>query len=396
MDFSRLLACARDIFQTHVQSQSALDSMIKTTGLERRLHRISSGFVLFSLALNIILPASAQPRLPVVIVDMSEQTTLVEEVSLTGTVTSPRITQLSTEVSGFIESVSVDLGDRLSVSDEILRLNSDLKVLSLDAAKAATEQARQQLADAKRRLADAKRLVKSQNISASEYESLAAEVRIDSAELLRFSAEQQIKSAELERHVLKSPFDGVISRKHVEQGEWIQPGDPVVELVGLADLRIDFRAPQTVFTKLDKAAKIHIRLDSMPNRTFEAELDAIVPVTDPTTRTFLIRTKLLDRDVPLTPGMSASAILQLDTNKQGVVIHRDALTRYPDGRVTVWVIDENPTGDGETVSEQQVQTSYSFNGKIAIREGLAPGKRVVVQGNEGLRNGQKVIIKRSE
>ena len=111
--------------------------MTKNIGTRRCTHPVGSGILLFSLTLNIVLPASAQPRSPVVIVDTSEQASLVEEISLTGTVTSPRITQLSTEVSGFIDSVSIDLGDRVSTGDEILRLNSELKALSLDAAKAA-------------------------------------------------------------------------------------------------------------------------------------------------------------------------------------------------------------------------------------------------------------------
>ncbi|MCU7843854.1 MAG: efflux RND transporter periplasmic adaptor subunit [Candidatus Thiodiazotropha sp. (ex Monitilora ramsayi)] len=336
----------------------------------------------------------AEPRAPMVVVDLAEQTTLIEEVPLTGTVISPRIANLSTEVSGLIENMEIEPGDHVRAGDEILRLNSELEALSLSAARAATEQAVQELADAKRRLADARRLAERQSVSANEIESLAAEVRIDSAVVSRYRAEQQRQTAALRRHKLKAPFAGVISRKLVEQGEWIQPGQAVVELIATTGLRIDFQVPQSVYAKLDQVADVRIRLDALPGKTFDGAIESVIPVTDPTTRTFMIRVALSDPEVKLAAGMSASAVLRLNTGVQGVVIHRDALIRYPDGRITLWIVKRE--GDVASVSEQQVKTGLSFNGKLNIIEGLTANTTVVVQGNEALREGQRVVVKRDE
>ena len=73
-----------------------------------------------------VQPALAQSRMPQVVIAESEQAALVEEVSLSGSVISPRIAQLSTEVDGLIESISVDIGDTVRAGDEILRLNAEL------------------------------------------------------------------------------------------------------------------------------------------------------------------------------------------------------------------------------------------------------------------------------
>ncbi len=339
-------------------------------------------------------PAFSQQVGPMVIVSVTEQVTLIEEVSLTGTVISPRIAKLSTEVSGIVEDMGVEIGDQVTAGDEILRLNSELEALSLTAARAATEQAVQELADAKRRLAVAKRLAKRHNVSANEIDSLAAEVRIDNAGVNRYRAEQQRQAAQLRRHKLVSPFPGVISRKLVEQGEWIQPGQPVVELVATTGLRIDFQVPQSVYAKLDQATNVRIKLDALPGKAFDGTIETVIPVTDPTTRTFPIRVVLSDPEVRLAPGMSASAVLRLNTGTQGVVVHRDALLRYPDGRIALWVVNQD--GEHARVSEQQVQTGLSFNGKVTITSGLKPDTTVVVQGNEALRQGQRVVIKRSQ
>lgn len=339
-------------------------------------------------------PALAQQSAPAVIVGTAEQIDLIEEVPLSGTVTSKRIARLSTEVSGLVEAMKVDIGDTVQAGDEILQLNSEMEALSLAAARAATEQAIQELKDAKRRLADAKALATRHTVSVNEQESLAAEVRIDGAEVERLRAEQQRQAARLRRYRLNAPFAGVISRKLTEQGEWLQPGQAVAELVSTEALRIDFQAPQSVYAKLDRTTQVRIRLDALPDQTFDGRIETVIPISDPTTRTFLIRTTLNDPAVRLAPGMSASAVLRLSTGSQGVVVHRDALMRYPDGRITLWVVDQQ--GDQAKVSEQQVQTGLSFNGKVAISGGVEAGTPVVVQGNEALRDGQTVIVRRPE
>ena len=345
------------------------------------------------VALVWMATAAAQQAGPVVLASPAEQATLFEEVPLTGTVISPRIAELSTEVSGIVDTMKVSIGDRLRAGDEILRLNSELESLTLAAARANTERAEWELEDARRRLKDAQALGKVQSLSASEVESLAAEVRIDGAELARSRAQEKREAARLKRHRLQAPFAGTVSRKLVEQGEWIQPGQVVVELVSLDDLRIDFQVPQSVYPKLETNSQLRIKLNAVPGEVFDGRIVAVIPVTDPVSRTFLLRAALTGSGVKMVPGMSASAVLRLDTGDQGVVVSRDALIRYPDGRITVWVVSQD--GDQAVVSEQPVRTGLSFNGKVAVGGGLAPNTLVVVQGNESLREGQKVVVRRS-
>ena len=69
---------------------------------------------------------------------------------------------------------------------------------------------------------------------------------------------------------------------------------------------------------------------------------------------------------------------------------RDALIRYPDGRTIVWVAAVE--GDRYVVEERQVKTGLTFDGKVEIIEGLSSGERVVIRGNEALRQGQQVRI----
>ena len=92
--------------------------------------------------------------------------------------------------------------------------------------------------------------------------------------------------------------------------------------------------------------------------------------------------------------MSASGVLRLSSGEQGIVVPRDALIRYPDGRVTVWVAEID--GDRASVREQRVRTGIGFAGQIAISEGLAAGDLVVVRGNESLYERQAVVLRELE
>lgn len=326
--------------------------------------------------------------------EVAQEVSLVEEVSLSGSVISPRIANLSTEVNGIVETIEVEVGDQIKAGDLILKLNSDLSELSVDAARAETNQAIEELTDVRRRLADAERLAKSSNLSANEVKSLAARERINIAGVERFRAAQKRQEAQLERHSLRAPFSGIVSRKQVEQGEWITPGQAVMELVATENLLIEFQAPQDIFSRLGKVSEIYTTFDALPNEKMTARIDTVIPIVNPTTRTFTIRTALDKANARLAPGMSASAVLNLSEGSRGVVINRDALIRYPDGRITIWVVTEE--GGQDKVQERRVEIGNGFEGKIAITKGVSAGSRVVVRGNEALRDGQNVTIKSSD
>jgi RND family efflux transporter MFP subunit len=326
-----------------------------------------------------------------VVVAAAERRSVIEEVPLSGTVSSPRVARLSPEVAGLVAEILVEAGDRVESGAPLVRLDRTLASLALEAATAATEQAREELADARRRLADAQRLVRSRGIAETEFEARRSEVRADAATLRLREAEQRREEERLRRHALITPFTGVISRKLTEAGEWVTPGDQVLELMADTGLRIDFQVPQGYYPRIGKDARVEVRLDALPDRPVSGRIGEVIPVSDPSTRTFLVRVYPQQTGLPLTPGMSASGTLRLGTGQEGLVVSRDALLRYPDGRITVWAVEGS--GESATVTERQVQTGLSFDGRVVIRRGLEADARVVVEGNEALQQGQRVSIR---
>lgn len=335
-----------------------------------------------------VMSASA----PVVVAETLHRQ-VIEEVPISGTVTSPRVARLSPEVSGLVAEVGVVEGRHVERGAVLLRLDATLAEIELEAAEAATEQAREELSDARRRLKDTQRLVKSRGIAETEYEARRSEVRADSARVNLREAEQRRQHERLRRHHLLAPFAGVISRKLTEAGEWVTPGDEVIELIADRGLRVEFQVPQAYYPRIDGRVMVKVRVDALTDQEILAPIGEIVPVSDPTARTFLVRVYPDAAGLPLTPGMSASGSLRLTHPGRRVVVSRDAVLRHPDGRTTVWIVELN---DGDaTVSERNVQTGLAFDGLITIRDGLEAGSTVVVEGNEALQHGQAVTIRGS-
>jgi RND family efflux transporter MFP subunit len=348
----------------------------------------AAALVILSLLSSLIgVQAAGAP----IVVGVSEERPIIELVPLTGTVNSPRVARLSPEVAGRVRAVLVDAGDRVEAGSTVLQLDPTLSEIDREAAQAATAQAREELADARRRLKDAERLVKSRGVAETEVEARRSEVRADLANLNLRIAEQRREEERVRRHTVTAPFSGVISRKLTESGEWISPGDEVLELVADAALRVDFQVPQAYFSVIEPGTPIELKIDSLPGQVVPEAISEVIPVSDPAARTFQVRVRLDDASLPLTPGMSASGLLRLGGVQKGVVVARDALLRHPDGRVTVWVVEQQD--DAATVSERLVQTGPAFEGRVMIREGLEAGTRVVIEGNEALRQGQRVTIR---
>jgi membrane fusion protein (multidrug efflux system) len=308
---------------------------------------------------------------------------------MTGTVTSPRSARLSPATSGQVLDLYVDAGASVAAGDVLLKLDPELAELELRSEEARLLQTRRSVEDAQRRLREARELIPQASIAESTVRDLEAEVALDEAALQQVTAEAALRRAILERHSVRAPFDGVVSAKLTELGEWVTPGTAVLELVATENLRLDFPVVEDFIDDIGPGASVRYSLAA--GREYPGEVHTIVPVTDPRARTFLLRV-LPTEDAPaLRPGMSVTASLSLPAGRAGVTVPRDALLRYPDGRTVVWVVIRD--GNATTVRERLVRTGLQFEGQIEVISGVAAGDRIVVEGNEALRDGQRVNIR---
>jgi RND family efflux transporter MFP subunit len=319
---------------------------------------------------------------------------IVSQINVTGTVTSPRTAVLSTAVAGLVAELTIDEGVRVETGQPLLRLDAELAQLAHERALAEVLQRETDLADARRRLAEAEQVGEQRGIARTQIESLRAEVTSDEAALVASRAAAKEQQAIVDRHTLRAPFAGVISQRFTELGEWVNPGNGLLELVATDNLRFDFQVGQENFAALSPQTPVDITLDAVPDQPIAARVDTIVPVKSPGARTFLVRVLAENIEasnaLKITPGMSVRGQLNVDAGRSGIAISRDAIMRYPDGRITVWVVDV--AGDTPVVREQLIGIGFEFSGLVEVTSGLSIGDVIVVRGNETLQEGQTVSI----
>ena len=316
-----------------------------------------------------------------------------EELPLTGSVTTRRLSRISPEVAGLVATLHVDEGDEVKQGDTLLELDKVLAGIDSAAARARVKEAQARLKEAVRQKDEAAELVAKKHIPATRHEATLAIVEMDTAVLERLKKELNRREEIVSRHVIKAPFDGVITQKMIEKGEWVSIDTPLLELAEINLLRVNVPVPQFYFNDLQLGTPVRLTFDAYPGRDFLAEVTMKVPMNNVSTRTFPVKIDLDNSERLLAPGMSARVIFQLnDASELSLLLPQDAVVRKPDGSESIWVIQ--PGGGSLTARQVQVRTGRSYRENIEITAGeVQAGDRVVVRGNEILRPGQRVEIK---
>lgn len=310
---------------------------------------------------------------------------------INGTLVADRAARLSAAVSGLVSRLYVDIGDRVEAGAPLIELDAELIRLALQQARADFQQQQAALDDARRRLEEANSLVARRSIAASEVRSLESEVRVATSALASSQAEVARQQALLKRHTVRAPFAGAISAKLTESGEWLTPGTAVLELVSSNHLHADFAVPQQYFRHLSHDTALDVWLegqDSDAAPSLQGAISAIVPVNDPTARTFTVRASITGSG--LTPGMAIKGQLRILSGDPHPVIPRDALLRDSQGNVSVWVARYR--SEGLTVQRKTIKVRPGQADQVTVLDGLRQGERVVVRGNEGLRDGDRIRV----
>lgn len=317
---------------------------------------------------------------------------IIEEVRLSGTVRALRTSALSTSVPGQVDEVTVEVGDRVRQGDPLIRLDAELALLTLESARAETREAKARLEEARRRLEEAERVGAGGHMARTEIRTRESEVATAEATVARLQAAERRQQAVVGHHRITAPFDGVVTERYSDLGEWVEPGSELLELVDTENLRLDFQVPQRFQGRLDQRTTLEVSLRGQDQDPVEAEIRTVVPVNDAQARTFLIRAAGPEGR-ELLPGTALSGVLSIRRGEEGLSIPRDAVNRYPEGRTTVWLA-ERDGGDNDRyrVTEQRVRMGGSYDDRVVITEGLKEGQQVVSRGNEVLEEDMQVRV----
>lgn len=336
------------------------------------------------LSLTLAAPLAQAKELRVV-THILQVTSLRSELELSGTLRALRDSTLSVSVNALVKNLQVDVGSRVKKGDLLLELDSNIARQEHKRALAQLAAAETNAAEAVRLRDEALRLQQQSHIAQSEVSARESAAKLAAARLDEARAEVSIAAENLARHRLVAPFDGVISQRLTDVGQWLNPGDAVVALTSLDLLRLDVQLPQEQLANIDHIKQVQIAPDTQPGLKIPARIDQLVPVGD-ASRSFLLRLAAQQTDKALVPGASARALLQFEHGQTAVLLPRDALLRNADGNYSVFVVENGKA------QRRKVELGLAGSDGYLIEQGLSAGEQVITRGNEVLEDGQSVVV----
>jgi RND family efflux transporter MFP subunit len=227
---------------------------------------------------------------------------------------------------------------------------------------------------------------------ASEAELEAAARDVSSATVAWQQAEDDLKHCALLLPVAKA----TISRKYVEHGERVQAGQPILEVMELASVRVAFGVPDTKVDQFRNGQTLAVMADAFPGQRFAGRVSKIQPAADPRTRSFELEVTI-DEPRRLRPGMVVS--LLTGREQRMVLLPMTAIGRgeTPEETTVFAVADE----DGrKVVHKRRVVLGGVYDNRIRLLEGtpsqVVEGDTIVANGAFRLSEGQEVRVFQSQ
>ena len=332
------------------------------------------------------------PSTSVKVAQVSTQV-MQERVMVVGRLEEVKRSTVASEVEGRVTELLTPAGREVVGGETVIaRVDSVWSTLAVEQAKAdlaaAEATARQAVRELKlleslgsRNASDPQAI----DDARAEAESSAANVLARKAALHR--AEETSKRVEI-----IAPFDGIVSAKLTEKGQWLEPGSAVVEVVSRGQIDAVIDVPEQIITQVPKGTPIELYIEAL-DLTITGEVVAINPDGSNAARTYPVKVRVDDRDGLLKVGMSVTARVPIRAEKEYLVVPRDAVQYAPTGP-QVWmslVMPASAPGSKPQGIPMDVDVLFGVDGMFAVQpkpkvEGmdLMPGMDVVIEGAERL------------
>ncbi len=367
-----------------------------------------SAFATTTWALSAVLwsaaAVTAAPPSPVRTAPVTLET-VQEHRRVTGSLRAVARTALASQEPGQIAAVLVDEGMPARAGQLIARIDDRRLQAQVLEAEATLERARAALTEAQAEAEFARyergrvhNLYQSNTASEREYQeavrlAAVAEARTESARRAETQAQRVLELLRIRLGDTRvvAPFDAIVVRRHVDVGEWVEAGQPIVELASIGTIEARLEVPERLAEAVAAHAdEIYVEVAGL-GKTQPSQEVRVIRDVDPRARTFSVIVTLDNRDGLLAPGMSVNAWLPTTERREYLTAPKSAVIRHARDAYVYRAADD----DSEQAVAQQtpVAVLFSWQDRLVVQsEDLAPGDLVVVEGNERLLPGSAVTF----
>lgn len=326
---------------------------------------------------------------PIKTITVKEQ--VVEQIrKFSGQVAAVDSSGLSFEVGGQVESVEVDIGDRVKKGQVLAVLDPEPYQLDVDAIQAELVKARDNVTKTKAEYERQKRIYEQgagaeRYVEVTEFEYKAA---LSAVKYQRARLDQARRN--LRKTKLPSPYDGVIAWRSVEPNEEVKAGQKILEINASGQLEVQLAVPETTVDRIHIDDPATITFPSLPEESANGRISYIGGAAVKA-NAFPVKVALLDPGQNIKPGITAEADLALkdENQKRGYLVPIQALLPSPEpNRGYAFVYDPQTS----TVKKTPVRSHGMADKKVIINEGLEAGDIIAVAGASFLADGMEVKL----
>ncbi len=319
-------------------------------------------------------PAAAKqqgvPGVPVEVAQVQRKT-LVRTLSAVGTLESSESVIVRPEIAGRIQSINFQEGQPVKKGAVLFQIDDSTY-------EAEAEQAQANLELSRKNYNRAAELLKKGAGTARQRDESQAQLRVD-------EAKAALSLTMLEKTRIRAPFDGIIGFRQVSIGDYVSPGQDLVNLESIQPLKVKFDVPQTAITAISDGQLIDLTTDAFPGQPFQGEVYAIDPQINQATRSVSALAKVPNEDGRLRPGLFANVTLSVDRREGALLVPEEAVFSQGGERYVYRVVEGKATLVPVTLGQRKT-------GMVEITKGLASDDTVVTAGYQKLRNGAPVMV----
>ena len=311
------------------------------------------------------------------------------------------------KVTGFLDSIRVDVGSRVTQGEELMRLSAPELVAQRSQGEAAVHAAESQLTTAQAKLASdqgtylhlssaAKTpgVVAQNDVMVAEQTVAADKGTVSAAEHNLGAAKDALRSvAQMESYLtIKAPFSGIVTARNLHPGALTGPASgqagsqPIVRIVDTARLRLVVPIPEAEVGEIKEQEPVSFTVPSYPGEIFRAPIARIAHDVDVNTRTMHVELDVRNKDSKLAPGSFVTVSWPVRRHAPTLFVPATAVTGDQQHTFVIRVRDNK----AEWID---VQTGQSANGETEVFGDLHAGDQVIRIASDSIRNGQNVSVR---
>src|SRR5882672_4693058 len=297
--------------------------------------------------------------------------TVVDAIAATGQIEAVQSVELRPEVDGRIVEILVREGQQVDAGTGLFKVDdAELK------AQVARAEADRDVAQ--RNLERTKQLIAQNASSQADLERADAGYRAA-------QASYDLLKTRLDRTVVRAPFAGVVGRRLVSIGTYVNSQTPLIWLQSVNPQHASFQVPERYADQLRRGQLVSFQVAALPGKNFSGEVVFVDPVVELPGRTILIKARVPNPEHQLQAGMFIEARLATEIRPNAIVVPEDALLPMS-GATFIWAVK-----DGKA-DRRQVSVGVRTAGWAEIQGGgVEAGDQVVVGGAERLFPGAPVM-----